>query len=94
MRVHDRLNCSRFTPCVCQDVEFGGNGNVRYLAGTIEAAACEILSEMISHPWYFPSVADFASLLERYGLEVTQAALIDRPTALEGEARIGVGSNV
>jgi hypothetical protein len=36
-------------------------------------------------PWYFPSVAEYAGLLERGGLEVTYAALFDRPTALEGE---------
>src|SRR5262249_33795033 len=35
--------------------------------------------------WYFPSVGEYAMLLESAGLEVTYAALFDRPTLLEGE---------
>ena len=37
------------------------------------------------HPWYYPSIGEYAPLLERAGLEVAQAALFDRPTPLEGE---------
>jgi trans-aconitate methyltransferase len=66
-------------------VEFGGKGNVQYLANAIETACRLTLGETVSHPWYFPSIAEFANLLEHHGLEVTQAALIDRPTPLEGE---------
>lgn len=66
-------------------VEFGGKGNVRHLAEAIETACSAVLGESIPHPWYFPSIAEFAIVLERHGLEVTQAALIDRPTPLEGE---------
>lgn len=66
-------------------VEFGGNGNVHCLANAIETACRLTLGETVSHPWYFPSIAEFASVLERHGLEVTQAALIARPTPLEGE---------
>ena len=66
-------------------VEFGGKGNVQYLASAIETALRLTLGETVSHPWYFPSIAEFATLLEHHGLEVTQAALIDRPTPLEGE---------
>ena len=64
-------------------VEFGGKGNVRHLSDAIETACSAVLGEKVTHPWYFPSVAEFASILERHGLEVTQAALIDRPTPLE-----------
>lgn len=66
-------------------VEFGGQGNVRYLSGAIEAASQSILGEVVSHPWYFPGIAKFASVLERHGLAVTQAAIIDRPTPLVGD---------
>jgi len=66
-------------------VEFGGNGNVRHLADAIDTACGSTLGETVSHPWYFPSIAEFSTLLEHHGLEVTQAALIDRPTPLEGE---------
>lgn len=64
-------------------VEFGGHGNVYQLTSAIEAATHSFLSQVLPHPWYFPSIAEFSSLLERHGMEVTQAALIDRPTALE-----------
>ena len=66
-------------------VEFGGCGNVFYVSGAIESAYEMIFGEKRLHPWYFPSIAEFASLLSEHGLEVTQAALIDRPTPLEGD---------
>lgn len=56
-------------------VEFGGKGNI---ASVIAAAGL--------NPWYFPSIAEYASLLERNGIEVTSAVLFDRPTRVEGES--------
>ena len=35
-----------------------------------------------NNPWYFPSISEYTSLLEKQGLEVTFAALFDRPTPL------------
>jgi trans-aconitate methyltransferase len=69
--------------------EFGGKGNV---AGFIEAVrrACGSLGIEFSdemRPWYFPSGAEYAGLLEKHGLEVRQAALFDRPTPLEDGER-------
>jgi hypothetical protein len=55
------------------------------LVAAIKTAANTMLGETVSHPWYFPSVAEFAGILERHDLEVTYAALIDRPTPLEGD---------
>tara|TARA_R110002072_G_scaffold284587_1_gene449045 strand:+ start:86389 stop:87156 length:768 start_codon:yes stop_codon:yes gene_type:complete len=66
-------------------VEFGGQGNVQFLAQAIETASQEFLGERLSHPWYFPGIAAFATVLEQHGMEVTQAAMIDRPTPLEGD---------
>lgn len=66
-------------------VEFGGKGNVHYLSRAIETACQAVLSVSVPHPWYFPSIAEFASVLEQHDLEVTQAALIDRPTPLDGD---------
>jgi trans-aconitate 2-methyltransferase len=38
-------------------------------------------------PWYFPSVSEYATLLEMNGLEVRFITLFDRPTSLaDGEA--------
>ena len=65
-------------------VEFGGRGNVFYLCAALEKASFKILGSAIKHPWYFPSISEFATLLETSGLEVCQAAMIDRPTQLEG----------
>ena len=64
--------------------EFGGRGNVRLLADALQTASQAVLGKPVPHQWYFPSVGEFALLLERYGLEVVQAALIDRPTPLAG----------
>ncbi|MGL5062280.1 MAG: class I SAM-dependent methyltransferase [Microcoleus sp.] len=66
--------------------EFGGKGNV----GAIAAGICEVLSEMgcgelaALNPWYFPSIGEYAGLLENGGFEVSYAVLFDRPTSLEG----------
>ncbi|MGI8745682.1 MAG: class I SAM-dependent methyltransferase [Bryobacteraceae bacterium] len=54
--------------------EFGGKGNVRSI---VEAAGF--------NPWYYPSIGEYAALLEQNGFEVTSAVLFDRPTTLEGE---------
>jgi trans-aconitate methyltransferase len=66
-------------------VEFGGHGNVRHLSSAVESVAQSFLGEPLPHPWYFPGIAEFSSLLEQHGMEVIQAAMIDRPTALEGK---------
>ena len=66
-------------------VEFGGHGNVHFLAQAIETASEEFFGCRLSHPWYFPSIAQFGTVLEQHGMEVTQGAMIDRPTPLEGD---------
>jgi trans-aconitate methyltransferase len=65
--------------------EMGGKGNVASLIAALREAAWEIAQAPSNHPWYFPSVGEYASLLERNGLAVQSAALFDRPTELEGE---------
>jgi trans-aconitate methyltransferase len=66
--------------------EFGGKGNMRALIVAVADAL-----EAMGYPsagaasfWYFPSIGEYAALLERQGLEVTSALLFDRPTPLEG----------
>lgn len=62
-------------------VEFGGKGNCEMIL----KATQEVLQTDLN-PWYFPSIPEFGSLLEREGIEVTCASLFDRPTPLqEGE---------
>ena len=66
-------------------VEFGGRGNVQ----CIVAASIDVVRRQVpgtassSSPWYFPSIAEYASLLEAHGIEVESAILYDRPTILQ-----------
>jgi SAM-dependent methyltransferase len=55
--------------------EMGGRGNVRAISDAVGL-----------HPWYFPSIGEYSSLLESVGLQVETAALFARPTAIEGES--------
>jgi len=36
------------------------------------------------NPWYFPSIGEYAGLLENQGFDVGYAVLFDRPTPLKG----------
>jgi len=63
--------------------ELGGTGNVRRIVDTV-TDACARRGYEVDHPWYFPTVGEHATLLERHGFEVTHARLFDRPTDLEG----------
>lgn len=60
--------------------EFGGKGNVQ---GVVEAL--EFCLQIKQNLWYFPSIAEYATLLEQQGFCVTYARLFERPTPLEGE---------
>lgn len=65
--------------------EFGGKGNIQKLvAGFHRAlAALDIRPPEEVGPWFYPSVAEYAGMLERHGLEAREASLFDRPTVLE-----------
>ena len=64
--------------------EMGGKGNI----ARVETAMHTILGRRGITPerrtWY-PSIGEYAGLLERAGLEARTALLFDRPTPLEGE---------
>lgn len=66
--------------------EFGGKGNVGAIARALLSVLSEIgLKEPESlNPWYFPSIGEYALLLEKHGFDVGYAVLFDRPTPLEG----------
>ena len=61
--------------------EFGGKNNIKQIIEALNIA----LPEPDYNPWYFPSIAEYSTLLEARGFEVTYAKLYDRPTKLEGE---------
>jgi trans-aconitate 2-methyltransferase len=67
--------------------EFGGKGNVAAIAQAITNTLETMGYAQLSCPWYFPSIGDYATRLERQGFEVIQATLSDRPTPLAGEER-------
>jgi trans-aconitate 2-methyltransferase len=66
--------------------EMGGRGNIAQLWKGIAQAMAELGVEDDGNmtPRYYPSIGDYASLLETNGLQVTFAVLFDRPTPLEG----------
>lgn len=63
--------------------ELGGKGNI----ASVQAALRTVLGPTADaqSPWYYPSVGEYAPILERHGFEVRYASLFDRPTPLEGE---------
>jgi len=64
--------------------EFGGHGNVGTIVAAVKATMAEEGREAeFVMPWYFPTVGEYASLLEKHGMEVRFASLLDRPTDLK-----------
>jgi trans-aconitate methyltransferase len=61
-------------------LEMGGKGNTQAVMDALREVAGPI-----EIPWYFPSVGEYTSLLERHGFEIVFATLFDRPTRVEGE---------
>ena len=64
--------------------EFGGEGNVKLITDTIIDTIREhgYSFEDDDFPWYFPSIGQYATLMERIGFRVTYAIHFDRPTKL------------
>ena len=69
--------------------EFGGKGNIRRLVEGFHRAfvALGMREPEAVSPLFFPSIAEYAGLLEGHGLEVREALLFDRPTVLEDGER-------
>ncbi|MEH1831382.1 MAG: methyltransferase domain-containing protein [Nostoc sp.] len=69
--------------------EFGGKGNIEVIATALYSAlkSIGIPEAQALNPWYYPSIGEYASLLEQQGFDVIHAMLFARPTPLaEGEA--------
>ena len=68
--------------------EFGGKGNVRNVVAALEDALRQLgISSDGANPWFYPSLAQYAALIEEHGLEVREAALFERATQLEDGER-------
>jgi len=67
--------------------EMGGHGNLHHAlaAGCAALSSLDVPAPQNHIPWFFPSIGEYAPLLESHGLRVNFAVLFDRPTALEGE---------
>lgn len=65
--------------------EFGGKGNVKAIVTAIYNALQKAgyPADAALNPWYFPSIGEYGSLLEKHGLQLTFATLFERPTPLE-----------
>ncbi|RTR36211.1 class I SAM-dependent methyltransferase [Robertmurraya yapensis] len=67
--------------------EFGGKGNVQTISNgilfEIEAAGFEF--KKAHFPWFYPSIAEYSTLMEEVGFRVTFAQHFDRPTTLDGD---------
>lgn len=69
--------------------EMGGRGNIQQIWNAAKQALSEMGvkdPEKLS-PWFYPSIGEYAPMLESRGLLVTFAVLFDRPTPLEGGER-------
>ncbi|MDR6227185.1 methyltransferase domain-containing protein [Desmospora profundinema] len=63
--------------------EFGGKDNVAaIMRGIGNGLAPYGLSASDRNPWYFPSIGEYSTLLEKQGFRVTYAIHFDRPTPL------------
>lgn len=62
--------------------EMGGHGNVATIVQVLTEARAAAGLPPLASPWFFPSVAQYAALLESGGLEPRAMWLFDRPTPL------------
>lgn len=65
--------------------EFGGSRNVFAIESTVRRVLERYAPGVPDSPLYFPTIGQYAAVLETEGLEVQFAQLFDRPTPLEGE---------
>lgn len=71
--------------------EFGGKGNIQAIATALYSAmkSIGISQPQMINPWYFPSIGEYATLLEQQGFDVIYTTLFARPTPLaDNEAGI------
>lgn len=70
--------------------EFGGKRNVAQITTAIQQSIWELMRIKVDYPLYFPSIGEYATLLEKHNLAVHTALLFERPTKLEeGEKGLG-----
>lgn len=65
--------------------EMGGKGNIAEIINAIESAAQEFNLTQLPIYNYFPSIAEYSTILEKNGFQVKFAILFERPTLLDGQ---------
>lgn len=70
--------------------EFGGKGNVSSIVDALKTALVQngYAATAAKEVWYFPSLSEYAWLLEQKGFRVVFAAHFDRPTLLKDDEGI------
>jgi trans-aconitate methyltransferase len=65
-------------------VEFGGKGNIQTIVSQLRKTLTDYgcIDNAQAEIFYFPSIGEYSSLLEKYGFRVTLAQHYDRPTEL------------
>jgi len=65
-------------------VEFGGKGNVEIIVNQLRDSLLQrnYVEQANVQPWYFPSIGEYASVLEEQGFKVISAEHYQRPTEL------------
>jgi SAM-dependent methyltransferase len=65
--------------------ELGGKGNIAHIEGAIDTVLPRYYDgRMPARRTFYPSIAEYATLLGAEGLDVRTAMLFDRPTPLDG----------
>lgn len=67
--------------------EFGGKGNVQAICDELikQRTLAGYPYDTSLFPWFYPSIAEYTTLMETVGFRVTLAQHFDRPTPLQGE---------
>jgi ubiquinone/menaquinone biosynthesis C-methylase UbiE len=67
--------------------EFGGKGNVRTITNEIiqQIKEAGFDFKMEQFPWFYPSIAEYSTLMEEAGFRVVFAQHFNRPTQLDGD---------
>ena len=70
--------------------ELGGKGNIEHIATALKSSLQKngFIDLSKKEIWYFPSIAEYASILEQQGFRVTFATHFDRETRLKDESGI------
>ena len=92
--LHWILDAERVVDCIARALdirgrfvaEFGGKGNVAGISRALRTTLSEYGIEIDDPWWYYPTIAEYADLLEQHGMEVTFATLQDRLTKLKDGA--------